>query len=382
MRSTELVAPAHDPCEGRVLIVRHGDDRGRIPDFMRPAFRYIADYHPGLFKHLILHETGNWLPALDDVQAVVFMLAGPLEELYPECYEEAHALARWARERGFPVINPPEVLSNSIKSVQAQLWVDSGIPTPPCERFESREELLHTLESKEFPVLIRGDWEHAQNGTHFCRGIEEARAIPAEALVCPGAITPFIDTRESYRAAGRRDIWARLYHKKRVYVFGDILMANHIFFSHEPIVNSGNSTFAGLKAYSPRVRRVMKYRKPYWDSLRAEWDFVTGELDQPELMLKAARALGLGYLAIDYASHADGSVVLWEANPYPWLPSWRMAMLPGERQIQAKFNIIYERFASFLCSLRGATSPTNGNARKAPRMGRYPAAVSVGGSRA
>ena len=174
------------------------------------------------------------------------MLADPLEELYPECYEEAHALARWAWDRGFPVINPPEALSNGIKSVQAQLWADSGIPMPPCERFECREELLHILESKESPVLIRGDWEHAQNGMHFCRRVEEARAIP-----------------ESYRAAGRRDIWAKLYHKEHVYVFGDILMVNHLFFSDEPIVNRGKSTFAGLKRYSPRVRRVMKYRNPY-----------------------------------------------------------------------------------------------------------------------
>ena len=374
-----------EPGEGRILIVRHGDNRGRIPDFMHPAFRYIADYHAGLSRHLILHETGSWLPALDEVRAVVFLLADPLQEFYPKCYEEALGLARWARDRNFPVINPPEVLSNSVKSVQAKLWADSGIPTPHCERFECREELIHILhskESKQFPVLIRGDWEHAQNGMRLCRGIEEARAIPAEALVFPGVVTPFIDTRESYRAAGRRDVWSRLHHTKRVYVFGDVLMANHIHFSDEPIVASGNSTFAGLRACNPGVRRVMKYRKPYWDSLRAEWDFVTGELEQPELMLKAARALGLGYLAIDYASHADGSVVLWEANPYPPLPAWRKAMLPGERQIQAKYNITYERFASFLCSLLGATASRNGNARPDQQMQRYPAPVSVGKSRA
>ena len=368
--------------EGRVLIVRHGKDRGRIPDFMRPAFRYIADYHPGLYRQLVLHDTGTWLPALDGVQAVVFMLADPLEQLYPQCYEEAVGLARWARDRGYPVINPPEALSNSIKSIQAPLWADSGIPTPSCERFESREELLDIVASKDFPVVVRGDWEHAQYGAHYCSGVDEARAIPDETLVCPGVVTRFIDTRESYRAAGRQDVWANLYHKKRVFLFGELLMANHVYFSEEPIVHSGNSTFASLKACSPRVRRVMKYRKPHWESLRAERDFVTGRLDEPDLMLRAARALGLGYLAIDYACHVDGSVVLWKANPYPWLPSWRMAMLPGERQIQSNFRIAYERFASFLRSLLGAPQSGNGTTRTAPRMEKYPTAVSIGGANA
>ena len=370
-----------DQGEGRILIVRHGEGRGRIPEFMRPAIRYVADYHPGLHRQLALHETGKWLPSLDDVQAVVFMLADPLQELYPECYEEAEGLARWARERGYPVVNPPDALSSSIKSVRARLWADSGVPTPPCDRFASREELLAILESKRFPVLIHGDWEPAENGVRLCRDIEEARAIPSEALVCPGVVTPFIDTRESYREAGRRDIWALLYHRKRILVFGDIVTANHAYFSDGPIVNSVNSTFAALRECNPRIRRVMKYRKPYWDSLRAEWEFVTGELDQPELMLRAARALGLGYLAIDYSSYADGSVVLWEANPYPWLPSWRMAMLPGERQMQARFTIVYERFASFLRSLLGAASLRDGKGRAEPRMERYPAPVSVGESR-
>lgn len=46
----------------------------------------------------------------------------------------------------------------------------------------------------------------------------------------------------------------------------------------------------------------------------------------------AAQALGLGFLAIDYATLPDGRALLWEANPHFRLTPWRQDLLPVKRR--------------------------------------------------
>ena len=50
------------------------------------------------------------------------------------------------------------------------------------------------------------------------------------------------------------------------------------------------------------------------------------------------RALGLDFAAVDYSIRPDGSVVLWEANPYFWLPRGEESVLSEERNAVERVN--------------------------------------------
>ncbi len=99
----------------------------------------------------MLHTTGSAAPALDGVAAVVFWLADPLRELYPDCFAEASHLAAEAEKRGIRVVNRPESLSNTIKSKQSELWQAAGIPCAPVATFGSLAELSLRLATATFP---------------------------------------------------------------------------------------------------------------------------------------------------------------------------------------------------------------------------------------
>jgi hypothetical protein len=113
---------------------------------MREALDDVRRRRPDVFKRLVFHATGEPASSLEGIGGVVFWLADE------------------ARTRGLALINPPEVLSNSIKSEQAGLWRAAGISTPPVERFDDFAALKSTIERLPFPVLVRGDERHGQSG--------------------------------------------------------------------------------------------------------------------------------------------------------------------------------------------------------------------------
>lgn len=90
-----------------ILIVRHGQARARLYPYLDAVFQYISAFYPGLYKKLLFHETGSPLPHLNGIKTVVFLLADPLKEMYPSCYEEARAIARDARSLNLRIINAP-----------------------------------------------------------------------------------------------------------------------------------------------------------------------------------------------------------------------------------------------------------------------------------
>lgn len=261
---------------------------------------------------------------------MAFFLADPLKELYPRCFREALEIAHRARSRGASLLNPPEALSNSLKGRQARLWREEGIPTPPARRVRSRSDLREAADRFGFPLVLRDELSHAQRGLRVLRDREElAAADPRGAWM---VASPFVDTRASYRELptgwqGRVDhppLWRRYHHKMRVYVLGGRLVPYHLFFSENMVVSVSASIYgdwygwlfgagfipwplSGLALLSPRVRRAIDEEERY----------AREGPDAPEILRRAASVLGLGYCALDYSTRADGSLVLWEANPHP-----------------------------------------------------------------
>jgi hypothetical protein len=276
---------------------------------------------------------------LAGVKAVVFFLQDPLRERFPDCYREAAELAERARGAGIPVINPPEALSRSIKSLQARLWIASGIPTPAHYSFTDRPEFLAAVDQATFPAILRADLMHSQDGMRYLDSPEEALKIDPPAIHYPGTLTPFMDTREDYRASAPGTPWSELFHKKRTMVFGPHVRNNHLFFAPSPVVSSVTCTFGYYRSLNPvrRLRGRLQCR-PHID---LDYRYFAAEPEQPEVFRKAAQTLGLDWLAIDYSTRADGSLVLWEANPYFSISGWPWGILPGPRRLGERNDGIF-----------------------------------------
>lgn len=345
-----------------LLIVRHGPGRGRLPGYLAPALKRLAAIDPALLGGVRFHETGRGgAPDLADTQAVFFWLADPLREMYPDCFAEAAAIESQARDRGVRLVNPPSVLSNSIKSVQARIWLEAGIPTPPCVPFADRDALEQAAERTGFPLLLKSDTLHAQERMVFCASATDLHARPNASLPIPGVVSPFVDTRSGWQQVRPETPWARAFHKKRLIVFGDSLQARNVFFSDGPIVGLSTSSIwrhrprdgrpsrAGLFGLSRRERAELAIDLAY---------FRAGDCDAPDVMRQAVRALGFGFAAIDYSVFADGRVCIWEANPYHFVPGPRSYVLPEQRCFQERQDAFCRALGAFFgrLQMRDATN--------------------------
>lgn len=115
LSTSELPAEAETRARD-LLIVIHGKDRGRPIWVMEAMLGYARQKNPRLAARLRVHETGGDFPALDNVAAIFFYLADPLEAFFPACYAEATAIAEEARRRGIRILQDPEALSVTQKS--------------------------------------------------------------------------------------------------------------------------------------------------------------------------------------------------------------------------------------------------------------------------
>ena len=341
------------PSRRSILLVKHGPQRGREPDYLLPIARYLHQALSAAHIKLRVHATGQPTPAIDDdLAAVVFWLADPLRELYPDCYDEAAAIAARAREKRIRLLNPPAALSNTVKSVQARLWREAGIPAAACAPFATRDELQTILDTSQFPLIIRPDHSHSQAGICFCPTRRDAEQAAAQPLRLPGVVIPFVDTRSGYENGHGHSVWSRFYHKKRVFVFGDRVCPNHVFFSRHPIVGISHCTFFRYRGRRRWLAPLATWHS--WDraTLTADNAFWTNAPESPELMRRAARALDLDMVALDYATFANGDLILWEANPYFYLPpNWRDGLMPTQRRLQQRIGGFYDCLANMMIDL-------------------------------
>lgn len=348
----------------RLLIVRHGPGRGRLAPYCQHVLDHLCETRPGLRHRIHVHETGAGCCSLDGFSAVLFWLGDPVRQLYPECYAEALGIEREARAQGIHVANPPTLLADYSKSHQSRVWRDQRSPSPEVIPFASREEFLEVANSVQYPVVVRGDTVHAQEGIQFLWNGREARDLGIEDLPIPGVVSPFVDVRAGYRRRNPLSIWSRLYHVKRVILLGDHVVPESVRFSKEPIVTNASSTlgrFANLRKHLKtsmppgRQRGVLmralnlelKVSPTLRRSLHVDRRFADGDTDDPDVFRSAARQLGLDFVAFDYSTLAGGKVVLWEANPYPHLLPAGGFMLPVERSTRDRTLALYDAFAAW-----------------------------------
>jgi hypothetical protein len=336
----------------RVVVICHGPGRGRQDRHAQHVIARAMATSP-LRHRVVIHETGSGpRPDLGNVAAVVFWLADPLRELYPDCFAEAMAIAGAARDRGIRIVNAPETLSNTRKSVQSELWRAAGLPCAAATPFRDRTELRALLASPAvtYPVIVRTDLLHGQQATFFCATREDAEAAAQADRVAPGVVLEFVDTRDGYRLTRPGTIWARFYHKKRAFVFGGEVISNHIFFSEHPLCGLKVSTFARYRGRHWRWSWLAYLRPAERAALAADYAYWRGPVEHADVMRAAMRALALDFAAIDYSVQADGRPFLWEANPYFDLPDAFLGGMPRERRLTIRIASFDRAIARYLTS--------------------------------
>lgn len=328
---------------GKVLLVRHGPGRGRVRPYMEFGLDHLRVHHPSAYQRLILHETGMAQPSLDGIRGVIFLLADPLREMYPDCFDEARRIEEAARARGAAVVNPPAALSNSIKDRQAALWRDARVPTPEVRSFATREELLALAGELTFPVVVRGSEQHSQRGLHFCPTRESLLALKQRRMSLPGVVSPFVDSRARRGSPG--DPWSRFYHQKRAFVIGDAVCFHHLYFSAAPIVTSNSCTFARHWGWRERVYPVSRELQR---CIEEDVRFGRHGDGHADLMRRAAAALGFGYCGFDYATLPNGDPVIFECNPYFTLSPLHKAALPRRRGLEERYARYWQALAALI----------------------------------
>ena len=340
---------------GTILIVRHGKNRGpRIrlrlfrPAYFQPFLTDLSSFDPALRQRVRVWDTGNSIPDLSNVDAVLFLLQDPLAQQHPACFEDASRIQEEALRLGARIANPPTALSLA-KSEQAAAWIEAGLMTPEPSRFSDATELRSVAASMQFPVLIKHELQHSQSGMRWVDTLEDLHEIPFEEIPCPGSMVTFFDVRDSYRQANPESPFAEYFHKKRALIFGRSAVTNHLFFSAHPIVGSRTSTFSRGRSFNP-LRRWSELGENQ-EHLKLDFEYFAKRTENEAELLAAAEVLGLEFLAIDYSTLADGSCVLWEANPHFALHLWPRAIYARERRLEERIHRQHTILADYLRSL-------------------------------
>lgn len=233
-------------------------------------------------------------------KAIAFYYHDPLADLYPNVYAYAKRLAIFCQEHGIQLIQTPQALSNTIKSVQLNLLKQAGIRVADAVSLKESNALAYFFE-KEIPFYIRFDVGHDSQG-QFMQGpffnrkefeltFNESNFKPNKHLKELVAIA-WVDTRCT----------DGLYRKYRAYATPYSAIKGFVTQSESWYIHGNN-------AHQSEAAMAKQH------------EFIQTPLSPQEtaLLINVAKVLQLDFCAIDYAYLPNGSVVVWEANPHPAL---------------------------------------------------------------
>jgi hypothetical protein len=273
----------------RMLVVRHPTYRHDFYQVIDNWIRHFGGPHAGLLDVRDLPLDLN--PQQQGGQpygAMVPWLQDPVQHWSPECYAQTLALQQQCDARQIPVLNRVERLAHAGKARGAELMQSVGLRVPRMALITDPQEFRETLLGVPLPLFVREDWGH--RGPVFeIRTMAQAQQIPFEQLQRPVAI-------EWINTAG----FDGLYRKHRYFAAGDIGISHHLQCSTEWLTRGDN------RVITPSTRVL-------------ELDYVARADRDHALFQRARRALGLDMVAFDYGRLPDGSPVVWEANPFPFI---------------------------------------------------------------
>ena len=271
----------------RFLVVRHA---ARQPYFYQQFLEFVAGNYPNLRRLFELHLLPCRLRDPSKYVLQIPWIQDPLEDWSPRGYRQALRLQRDCVRHGVPIVNNRlDSHKNASKLEGARRIAYAGFPTPRMAPIADLQHFQNTLCGLELPLLVREN--HGHGGTSFLvRSPADIAEIPWHKYRAPLAVE-FIDV------CSPRDGAIRRY---RFFAGGNIGISQAIHFS--------------LDWESRRCNRV--YSNLADDE---EYEYVTTPNPHCEQFLEARRFLGLDLVGFDYSYDSEGKIVVWGANPYPFV---------------------------------------------------------------
>lgn len=277
----------------RFLITRHPANN---PHFYNVLLDWTASKLPHVRSRFELRMLPLLVRSRSRYVLHVPWLQDPVQQWSRMAYAQARRLSAELDDRGVPTINRVDRLTNASKSNGARLIGGVGIRTPRTVPIDDAEQFRNTLLGLELPLLVREDWGHADEHALEagrvvrCDTRDDVRKLKLERFARPVAME-FIETRNP------RD---ELYRKYRYVAAGDVGVAHHLQVKAHWFVKGGN------QLYSEAIRDE-------------DLAYLSGPDPNHEILQRARRALELDFVAFDYSYDRNGRLVVWEANPYPFL---------------------------------------------------------------
>jgi len=274
-----------------ILIVRHLATH--ILDYNAHFLSWIRKHYPRINNRIKLGRNPGPTLDLKQTALLVHCLQDPLKEFDPRTYDRALKLEAECRERQIPIINPVQILSNSLKSKALEIIRQTGIrtakivPIPDPTKFDPDKHALS------LPFFIRED-TNVPGEVHFVGSRKDLKEVPWSKFKRPAALE-FINVQspDGY------------YRKFRYVMMGDSGVPRHLVISRNWFVKAPD-----------RIHTI--------DNRREELDYLQSPQDpNHERLNQARKALGFDYVAFDYSYDQNGTLVVWEPNPFPylWVPS-------------------------------------------------------------
>jgi hypothetical protein len=279
----------HEPC---FLVLRRWQLKTH---FYSVILRWVAAEFPDLLKLFYVTRLPYRIPRASRFLLHIPWFQDPVQHWSPRRYAQATRVAAQCDAMGIPIINRVDRLINATKTVGAELLTGVGIRTPRMACISNAEEFRDTLLGIGLPLLVREDWGH---GGLMLRANtrEEVVTLPVENFARPIAVE-FIDI------PSRHD---GLYRKYRYVAAGNRGISHHLQVSNNWLTR-GNDRIVSAQT---RFDELQYIDRP----------------DPNHEQLQCGReALGLDFVAFDYGYDYENRMVVWEANPYPFIPafSWR-----------------------------------------------------------
>lgn len=305
----------------RVLVVRHPALR---PSFYDAVLAWLAERRPEIRARFELRLLPVRGPVRPEWRLLAPWLQDPVAELHPRAYRQALDLEARFAAAGRPTVNRVARLGRAAKSETAARLAAAGIRTPRTVPIADAAEFRRTLNGLAPPLLIREDLGHAsadavgQGDVVRCDDAAAARAVDLSRFRHPVGME-FVETRDP------RD---GLYRKYRCAVAGDAAIPIHLMAKEHWFVKGEGQLFTDAIVAQDRA-------------------YLSGPDPHAATFVQAARVLELDFVAFDYGYDPAGRLVVWEANPFPYLhflPARRAYRTPAvERTILAMSRLLLGR---------------------------------------
>jgi hypothetical protein len=281
----------------RFLMLRHG---AQSPHAYEIILNWVAEHFPDIRARFELHQLPCWVFDWSRYILHVPWLQDPVQQWSLAAYAQANQIAAKCDQSRIPIINRVDKLINATKSKGSQRIGSTGVRTPRIIPIERSDEFMETLLGLTLPLIIREDWGHSSLMLRVERK-RDVHDIPFNRFSRPVAVE-FIDTQS------RRD---GLYRKYRYIAAGSRGVTQSMHVQKSWIVRGTNTEFS--------------------DKIRDEEIAFINNPDPNHAILQQARiALELDFIAFDYSYDPAGRLIVWEANPDPFLH------FPGGKRIYRK----------------------------------------------